>query len=115
MPPTSIKDVNKALKKIMGQQHIPYSRMIVTFKLNVVENADKIKYSKVTLEKTGLLPEALYKTTAELRKAMKQSYESVAITTDDYKEAALMEATPEVGHDGFMQAGDIQDGELPFD
>lgn len=88
VPPTSIKDVNKALKKIMGQQHIPYSRMIVTFKLNVVENADKIKYSKVTLEKTGLLPEALYKTTAELRKAMKQSYESVAITTDDYKEAA---------------------------
>ena len=106
VPPTSIKDVNKALKKIMGQQHIPYSRMIVTFKLNVVENADKIKYSKVTLEKTGLLPEALYKTTAELRKAMKQSYESVAITTDDYKEAAPMEATPEVGPDGFMQAGD---------
>lgn len=30
--------------------------MIVTFKLNVAENADKIKYSKVTLEKTGLLP-----------------------------------------------------------
>ena len=88
----------------MGQQHIPYSRMIVTFKLNVVENADKIKYSKVTLEKTGLLPEALYKTTAELRKAMKQSYESVAITTDDYKEAAPMEATPEVGPDGFRQA-----------
>lgn len=115
VPPTSIKDVNKALKKIMGQQHIPYSRMIVTFKLNVVENADKIKYSKVTLEKTGLLPEALYKTTAELRKAMKQSYESVAITTDDCKEAAPMEATPEVGPDGFMQAGDIQDGELPFD
>ena len=115
VPPTSIKDVNKALKKIMGQQHIPYSRMIVTFKLNVVENADKIKYSKVTLEKTGLLPEALYKTTAELRKAMKQSYESVAITTDDYKEAAPMEATPEVGPDGFMQTGDIQDGELPFD
>lgn len=115
VPPTSIKDVNKALKKIMGQQHIPYSRMIVTFKLNVAENADKIKYSKVTLEKTGLLPEALYKTTAELRKAMKQSYESVAITTDDYKEAAPMEAAPEVGADGFMQAGDIQDGELPFD
>ena len=46
VPPTSIKDVNKALKKIMGQQHIPYSRMIVTFKLNVVENADKIKYSR---------------------------------------------------------------------
>ena len=41
---------------------------------------------------------------------MKQSYESVAITTDDYKEA-----TPEVGPDGFMQAGGIQDGELPFD
>ena len=46
---------------------------------------------------------------------MKQSYESVAITTDDYKEAAPMEATPEVGPDGFMQTGDIQDGELPFD
>ena len=88
--------------------------MIVTFKLSVVENADKIKYSKVTLEKAGLLPENLYKTTAELRKAMKQSYESVAITTDDYKEAAPTEAAPAVDADGFMQAGDIQDGELPF-
>lgn len=61
-----------------------------------------------------MLPSNVYAKTAELRKAMKQSYESVAITTDDYKEAAPMEATPEVGPDGFMQAGDIQDGELPL-
>ena len=115
VPPTSIRDINKALKKIMGQQHIPYSHMVVTFKLTTSENGDGIKFSKVTLEKKGVLPSDVYAKTAELRKAMKQSYESVAITTDDYKEAAPMEATPEVGPDGFMQAGDIQDGELPFD
>lgn len=115
VPPTSIRDINKTLKKIMGQQHIPYSHMVVTFKLTTSENGDGIKFSKVTLEKKGVLPSDVYAKTAELRKAMKQSYESVAITTDDYKEAAPMEATPEVGHDGFMQAGDIQDGELPFD
>lgn len=115
VPPTSIRDINKALKKIMGQQHIPYSHMVVTFKLTTSENGDGIKFSKVTLGKKGVLPSDVYAKTAELRKAMKQSYESVAITTDDYKEAAPMEATPEVGPDGFMQAGDIQDGELPFD
>lgn len=112
VPPTSIKDINKALKKIMGQQHIPYSRMIVTFKLAVTENGDGIKFSKVTLEKTGLLPGELYKKTAELRKAMKQSYEGVAITADDYKEAAPVDAA--AGPDGFVQADEIQDGELPF-
>ena len=112
VPPTSIKDINKALKKIMGQQHIPYSRMIVTFKLAVTENGDGIKFSKVTLDKTGLLPEELYKKTAELRKAMKQSYEGVAITADDYKEAAPVDAA--AGPDGFMQVDGIQDGELPF-
>lgn len=114
VPPTSIRDINKTLKKIMGQQHIPYSRMIVTFKLAVTENADGIKYSKVTMEKAGLLPESLYKKASELRKAMKESYESVGITSEDYEEANPTSGVT-TDKDGFMQAGDIKPGELPFD
>lgn len=115
VPPTSIKDVNKALKKNSGTAAYPIQPHDRDIQAERGRERGQNKYSKVTLEKTGLRQKLFIRQPQSSRKAMKQSYESVAITTDDYKEAAPMEATPEVGPDGFMQAGDIQDGELPFD
>ena len=117
VPPTSIKDINKALKKIMARDHVPYSRMIVTFKLTVAESADKIKYSRVTLEKTGLLPDQLYKTTADLRQTLKKSFNEVKITLDDFgTQSPAQDQAPAstMGPDGFMDVAEIRGGELPF-
>ena len=47
--------------------------------------------------------------------ALTEAADIVADYSKATAQASEMEATPEVGPDGFMQAGAIQDGELPFD
>ncbi len=103
IPPTSIKDINKQLARIMGVQKIPYTRMVVTFKLEVAKNKSGIAYSKVTVERSGLLSDDLYAKTAAMRRELKEKYKDVAITTEDYKTVAATD-------DGFIE---VPEGEEP--
>ena len=59
VPPTSIKEVNRQLVKIMGSKGIPYTGLIVSLKLEKAVNGNGVAYSKVLLEKKGLLPPAV--------------------------------------------------------
>lgn len=88
VPPTSIKDVNKQLARIMGQNKIPYSRMVMKFKLDVATNKAGIKYSKVSVERVGMLPPELCTKTAQMRKELKEKYKEVALTSADYSQTA---------------------------
>lgn len=124
VPPTSLRDINKALKTIMGKTKTPYTRQVVTFKLVSAESRDKIKYSRVTLEKKGMLPTSLFPVTQKLRAEMKKSYESVNITAEDYETedvqatpaaATQPTADPKAAAEGFMNVPDGTAEELPFE
>lgn len=122
VPPTSIRDVNKTLRKIMMTKHIPYSRMVMKFGLAGAESGDGIKYSRVTIDTAGMLPEPLWTATQKIREELKNSYENVAITTADYEapeeapKAAPQAAAPKTDVDGFMSIPDgVKGEELPFE
>lgn len=112
VPPTSIKDVNKQLAKIMGIQKIPYSKMVVHLKLETAVNRGGIKYSKVVIEKAGTLPKEAWPTTSAMRKELKEKYKDVAITSDDYNQSGSSSAP--VDRDGFMSVDDAITEDLPF-
>lgn len=122
VPPTSIKDINKQLVRIMGAQKTPYTRMLIRFSLKKAVSKGGGKYSKVVLEKAGMIPEALFEKTSELRKAIKDKYKEVAITQDDYNvaedgadpDAAAGAPDPKTDSDGFMNVPDGIQENLPF-
>lgn len=84
VPPTSIRDVNRQLTKIMGSKGIPYTKLLIALKLQKAKNADNIEYSKVVLEKRGLLPQTIADQVIAMRNEIKQQYQQAAITADDY-------------------------------
>ncbi len=122
VPPTSIKDVNKQLARIMGSNKVPYTRMVVKFSLEKAKNKGGIEYSKVVVNKCGMLPEAYFQTTAALRKELKEKYMEVAITADDYNtaEKPTEDSFVEVNtaekptEDGFVEVPENAEDELPF-
>lgn len=83
VPPTSIKDVNKQLTRILSAG-IPYTNMIMRFKLEKTKNANGVAYSKVIVEKAGPLPAGAAATIVQLRREIKAQYSNMAITMDDY-------------------------------
>lgn len=87
VPPTSIREVNRQLAKIMGSKGIPYTGLIVSLKLEKAVNAGGIAYSKVVIEKKGLLPAAVANAAKEMRRGIKAQYQNMAITLDDYAAA----------------------------
>lgn len=84
VPPTSIRDVNRQLARIMGAKKIPYTGLIVTFKLEKAKNANGIAYSKVLVEKKGILPTAAAQTARAYRKEILTQYKAIGITMDEY-------------------------------
>lgn len=83
VPPTSIKDVNKQLTRILAQG-VPYTGMIMRFKLEKAKNANGVAYSKVVVEKAAPLPAGSAATIMQLRREIKEQYSGMAITMDDY-------------------------------
>ena len=77
VPPTSIKEVNRQLAKIMGSKGIPYTGLIVSLKLEKAVNAGGIAYSKVVIEKKGLLPAGVANTAREMRREIKVQYQNL--------------------------------------
>lgn len=117
VPPTSIKDVNKQLTKIITGG-TPYTGLIVSFKLEKAKNAKGVEYSKVTVEKKGLLPPAVSAAAKEMRRQIKAKYQDMTITLAEYApaqdqgaatapppEAAEGQAAPDAGE--FAEAGDL--------
>lgn len=109
VPPTSIKEVNRQLAKIMGSKGIPYTGLVVSLKLEKAVNAGGIAYSKVVIGKKGLLPAGMANTAREMRREIKAQYQSMAITMDDY--AAAPESTTVGGE--FHEVTE-SDEKLPF-
>lgn len=118
VPPTSIKDVNRQLARIMGHNKIPYTRMVMKFKLDVATNKANIKYSKVVVDKEGILPAEMFKITASMRKELKEKYTEIAITGSDYTMTPPgtvernMHDVIDINNAGFVQA-DAKE-EVPF-
>lgn len=84
VPPTSIKEVNKALTRIMASKGIPYTNLIVGFKLAKATNANGIAYATVAIDKRGVLPAAVAQTAKAMRQQIKAKYKEMTITMDDY-------------------------------
>ena len=83
VPPTSIRDVNKQLAKILTGG-IPYTGLAINLKLTQAKNANGVAYSKVVISKSGLLPQATAEAVKVLRQELKVQYKSMAVTSDDY-------------------------------
>jgi len=126
VPPTSIKDVNKQLAKILASG-TPYTGMIVTFGLEKTKNNNGVAYSKVTVKKKGILPPAIAAQVQQLRGQIKAQYQSMAITLDDYTAAPAqqtgkpVDVTPDdaavaaMNGEGFEEAPLHDDSEAPPD
>lgn len=116
VPPTSLKDVRTQLKRIMAGG-LPYTRMVVTFRLTGATSKGGNDYAKLTVEKSGVLTPEQCLTTRAMREEIRKQYQSVAITNDDYytpePETAAAPA-PETSTDGFMNAPEEIQEELPF-
>jgi len=118
VPPTSLRDFSRQLKKIMGNGAEPFTSIVVRFTLKqeVSKSNSSNKYSKVVLDRGGKLSPEMAAKARALREEIKRQYRSVAITNEDYNtEAAQVQAAqPKVGTDGFMNIPDGIDSELPF-
>lgn len=86
VPPTSLRDVNRNLNKILASG-CPYIGQIVQLSLTKVQSAGGSGYSKVTLRRVGPLPEAAAARAMEIRKAIKGQFAEAAVTVDDYAPA----------------------------
>lgn len=124
VPPTSIKDVNKQLAKILASG-VPYTGMIVTLSLEKTKNNNGVAYSKVIIKKKGVLPSATAAQVQALRGQIKAQYQSMAITMDDYAAAPVqqgkgVDVTPDdaemaaMNGAAFEEAPPHTDDDLPF-
>lgn len=86
VPPTSIRDLNKKLAKIMAQG-IPYTGLLVSLKLEKATNTGGIAYSKAVIEKKGILPADVTAAVKQMRAQVKEQYMNMAVTMDDYTTA----------------------------
>ena len=88
------------------------------FKLDAATNKSNIKYSKVVVDKEGILPAEMFKITASMRKELKEKYTEIAITGSDYNMTPPgtvernMHDVIDINNAGFVQA-DAKE-EVPF-
>lgn len=123
VPPTSIRDVNKQLAKIIAGG-VPYTGMVVKLTLEKAKNANGVEYSKVVINKGGLLKPEIAAQAKAMRHGIKKQYQNMAITADDYtaapeppkQEAApdFVEIPPDAVPAEFIDVQMIPDSELPF-
>ena len=127
VPPTSIKDVNKQLAKIMAGG-TPYTGLVLKLTLEKTKNAAGVEYSKVVISKAGLLSTAVSAAAKEMRRQIKQQYQSMAITSEDYAapEQSTAAETPDeipapvenyttATADDFPEPPPTDEDNLPFD
>lgn len=126
VPPTSLKDINKQLAKILASG-TPYTGMIVSFTLEKVKNSNGVAYSKVQVKRNGLLPSNIAAQVVQLREQIKQQYQTLAVTLDDYAAAPPQSTksvdvypddeeteSPATNEGAFGEAPSRSDDDLPF-
>lgn len=127
VPPTSLKDVQTQLRRIMsgGSQ---YTSTVLSFTLTGAVSKGGNDYSKISIKKVGTLAPEQAAEVAKIRASLKASYRNVSVTGDDYTptqgggqgggrqyQSGSVRRAPEVDMDGFMQVPDGMAGdELPF-
>lgn len=119
VPPTSMKGITQTLRRIMGGNKVPYTSMIVSFRLQQATSRANIKYSQVTVQKVGELSPEQAKAVREIRTQLKSQYQNVGISRDDYEqdEGAAVRAAGSAPADenGFINVPDsADDAGLPF-
>ena len=118
VPPTSIKEVNKTLNRILAKG-VPYTGLLLTFKLAKATNANGIDYSTVVIEKKGLLPPEIAAAAKEMRRQIKDKYKEMTISLDDYTPSAAsaqgrpVDVTPDDAEYAAMTGGDNSFEEAP--
>lgn len=117
VPPTSIKEVNKSLTRIMASKGIPYTNLIVSLKLAKATNVNGIDYSTVVIEKKGVLLPAAAQMAKEMRNQIKNKYKEMTLSLDEYATTApgtVADAAPTVqaAEGEFVEVNDKSD--LPF-
>lgn len=127
VPPTSIKEVNKQLAKIIGSG-TPYTGIVTILSLEKAKNANGVDYNKVVLQKGQPLPPEVAAQAVAMRQRIKEQYKSVALTLDDYtpapaepsKAGRAVDVSAEDWNDeaasgaAFEEAPASDAGELPF-
>jgi hypothetical protein len=112
VPPTSTRDVNRQLQKIIAGG-TPYTGLIVSLKLEKAQNAAGVAYSKVVIGKSGLLSPAMAAAAKEMRRQIKEQYKDMTLTLDDYAPAPTRESTAaDVTDADFAEVSGNE--ELPF-
>lgn len=86
VPPTSVRQVNQQLKKILSTG-LPCTSMVINLTLERAQNSGGAEYSRVVLRKVGALPPAAAKAAMQARKIIREQYMQAAITADDYMSA----------------------------
>lgn len=114
VPPTSIKDVNKQLAKILASG-TPYTGMVVGFTLEKTKNSNGTPYSKVLVKKKGLLSPAAAAQVIQFRNQIKAQYQSMAITLDDYTAAPDQQTGKPVDVYPDAEEAAAMDGVAPFE
>lgn len=95
VPPTSMKDVSRQLRKIISSGSA-YTGTIVRLSIDKARNSAGTDYSKVVLKRLGPAPAEVAARAVELRKEIKSQYQTAAITIDDYtpSDASPAQASP---------------------
>ena len=83
VPPTSIMDVNKKLRTLLTGD-TPYTGMVVSIKLTKDTNKNGVDFSKVALDKAGVLPPAVAAQAQELRRQLKEKFMELSINPAEY-------------------------------
>lgn len=115
VPPTSLKPVNKQLKRLITGG-TPYTKMVVSFTLEGAKSGGGIDYAKINVTKVGELSPEQWAITKQMREEIKAQYKTIAIGGEDYNTGNSVQAAPQGPADGFMDvaADQLDDAGLPF-
>ena len=106
----------------------PYTGLVLKLTLEKTKNAAGVEYSKVVISKAGLLSTAVSAAAKEMRRQIKEQYQSMAITSEDYAapEQSTAAETPDeipapvenyttATADDFPEPPPTDEDNLPFD
>lgn len=122
VPPTSLKDTQKQLRRIMSGGK-PYTHMVLSFTLTGAVSRSGQDYAKLSISYLHDLAPEQVEITRAMRAEIRNQFKSVAITEEDYYDTAAGPAPapsipagpPEaVQDDGFINIPEGIDAELPF-
>lgn len=122
VPPTSLKDTQKQLRRLMSKGK-SYTQMVLSFTLTGAVSQGGKNYAKLSISYAGDLYQEQVELTRAMRKEILDQYKNIAITSEDYDVAPAAGAAgqdsapaePAASLDGFMNIpDDMADDNLPF-